>query len=138
MVFRRRSNGKFLIYDWKRTKAIKTENSYQKGLAPLDHLDDCNYWHYTLQLNVYRWILENLYDMEIEGLALIVLHPENKNYKRIKLNRLEDEVADMLACRLRALEAGGEAAVILPVPAIVEKSKDKSKTTLITDYMMTD
>jgi hypothetical protein len=76
--------------------------------------------------------------MEIEGLALIVLHPENKNYKRIKLNRLEDEVADMLACRSRALEADGDAAVILPVPAIVEKSKDKSKTTLITDYMMTD
>ena len=92
MVFRRKSNGKFLIYDWKRSKAIKTENTYQKGLAPLDHLDDCNYWHYTLQLNVYRWILENLYGMEIEGMAVIVLHPDNKNYRRIKLNRLEDEV----------------------------------------------
>ena len=136
MVFRRKSNGKFLIYDWKRSKAIKTENTYQKGLAPLDHLDDCNYWHYTLQLNVYRWILENLYGMEIEGMALIVLHPDNKNYRRIKLNRLEDEVEDMLACRLRALAAGGEAAVLLPVPEIVEKSK--AKGSLITDYMMTD
>lgn len=138
MVFRRKSNGKFLIYDWKRSKAIKTENTYQKGLAPLDHLDDCNYWHYTLQLNVYRWILENLYGMEIEGMALIVLHPDNTNYRRIKLNRLEDEVEDMLACRLRALAAGGEAAVLLPVPEIVEKSKSKAKGSLITDYMMTD
>ena len=138
MVFRRKSNGKFLIYDWKRSKAIKTENTYQKGLAPLDHLDDCNYWHYTLQLNVYRWILENLYGMEIEGMALIVLHPDNKNYRRIKLNRLEDEVEDMLACRLRALAAGGEAAVLLPVPEIVDKSKSKAKGSLITDYMMTD
>jgi hypothetical protein len=138
MVFRRKSNGKFLIYDWKRSKAIKTENTYQKGLAPLDHLDDCNYWHYTLQLNVYRWILENLYGMEIEGMALIVLHPDNTNYRRIKLNRLEDEVEDMLACRLRALAAGGEAAVLLPVPEIVDKSKSKAKGSLITDYMMTD
>ena len=76
--------------------------------------------------------------MEIEGMALIVLHPDNKNYRRIKLNRLEDEVDDMLACRLRALAAGGEAAVILPVPEIVEKSKSKAKGSLITDYMMTD
>ena len=126
MVFRRKSNGKFLIYDWKRSKAIKTENTYQKGLAPLDHLDE------------YRWILENLYGMEIEGMALIVLHPDNTNYRRIKLNRLEDEVEDMLACRLRALAAGGEAAVLLPVPEIVDKSKSKAKGSLITDYMMTD
>jgi hypothetical protein len=116
MVFRRKSDGKFLIYDWKRTREIKTSNKYQKGLAPLDHLEDCNYWHYTLQLNVYRWILENLYGLEVADLYLIIVHPDNKNYIRMRLNRLDDEVEDMLECRLRALKNNWHAPVMLPAP----------------------
>jgi len=115
MLFRRKSDGKFLIYDWKRSREIKTNNNFQKGLAPLDHLDDCNYWHYTLQLNLYRWILEHLYGMEIADLYLIICHPDNKNYRRMRLNRLDKEIEDMLACRKRALEEKWHAPVMLPV-----------------------
>lgn len=116
MLFRRKSDGKFLIYDWKRSREIKTSNKYQKGLAPLQHLDDCNYWHYTLQLNLYRWILEHLYDMEIAEMYLIICHPENKNYKRMRLNRLDEEIEAMLACRKRALDMKWHKPVMLPVP----------------------
>lgn len=116
MLFRRKSDGKFVIYDWKRSREIKTHNDFGKGLAPLDHLDDCNYWHYTLQLNVYRWILENLYGMEIADMFLIICHPDNKNYIRMRLNRLEKEVEDMLACRKRALELKWSSPVVLPIP----------------------
>jgi len=116
MLFRRKSDGQFLIYDWKRSREIKTSNKFQKGLAPLDHLDDCNYWHYTLQLNLYRWILEYLYDMKIADMYLIICHPENGNYKRMRLNRLDDEIEAMLDCRKRALEEGWPEPVKLPVP----------------------
>jgi len=54
MVFRRKSDGKFVIYDWKRSKEIKSENPFSSGLYPLNHLPDTNYWHYSLQLNVYK------------------------------------------------------------------------------------
>ena len=117
MLFRRKSDGKFLIYDWKRSKEIKTSNPWGKGFAPLNHLDDCNYWHYTLQLNVYRWILENLYDMEIADMYLIICHPDNKNYKRMRLNRLDYEVEEMLNCRKRAIEMKWPAPVVLPMPS---------------------
>lgn len=116
MLFRRKSDGKFLIYDWKRSREIKTSNNFGTGFAPLNHLDDCNYWHYTLQLNLYRWILEHLYNMEIAEMYLIICHPENKNYKRMRLNRLDKEIEDMLECRKRALEAKWPAPVMLPVP----------------------
>lgn len=116
MLFRRKSDGKFLIYDWKRSKEIKTSNQYQTGLAPLNHLEDCNYWHYTLQLNLYRWILEHLYGMEIAEMYLIICHPDNKNYKRMRLNRLDDEIEAMLACRKRALDEKWPHPVKLPVP----------------------
>jgi hypothetical protein len=116
MLFRRKSDGKFVIYDWKRSKEIKTSNDYQKGLAPLNHLDDCNYSHYTLQLNIYRWILENLYDIPIAEMYLIICHPNNNNFIRMRLNRLQDEVEAMLACRKRALDEGWHESVKLPLP----------------------
>ena len=115
MVFRRKSDGKYLIYDWKRSKEIKTENNFQTGLGPLSHLPDCNYWHYSLQLNVYRWILETLYDIEIADMYLLILHPDNGNYRRMMLNHMDDEVNDMLDCRLRAVAGGCKQAVILPI-----------------------
>ena len=117
MVYRRKSDGKFLIYDWKRSKEIKTENKFQTGLPPIQHLPDCNYWHYTLQLNVYRWFLENLYGLEIDDMYLLVLHPDNKNYKRVRLNRMDEEVDAMLNCRLRAVKEGLKQTVVLPLPA---------------------
>ena len=133
MLFRRKSDGKFLIYDWKRSREIRTSNEYQKGLAPLDHLDDCNYWHYSLQLNVYRWILENLYDMEIADMYLIICHPENANYKRMRLNRMDDEVEAMLACRKRAIQEGWPQPVKLPLPEVPVADGEEDS-----DYCMLD
>ena len=105
-VFRRKSDGAFLIYDWKRSKDIKMENKYENGLGPLSHFPSSNYWQYTVQLNLYRWILENHYGMPIKGMYLIVLHPDNKTYKRYPLNRLEEEIDDILAARRAGMERG--------------------------------
>jgi hypothetical protein len=116
MIYRRKSDGKFVIYDWKRSKDIKTANDFESGYPPLNHLPNCNYWHYTLQLNVYRWFLETFYGLEVAELYLIILHPDNKNYRRLRLNILEDEVQDMLACRKRAIEEKSKSLVLLPMP----------------------
>lgn len=51
-------NGDFIISDWKTNKEIKTSNRFTKMLAPISHLDDCNYIHYKLQLSTYAWMLE--------------------------------------------------------------------------------
>src|SRR5580692_1217064 len=51
------------IEDYKTNKEI-TENSYgfeygrpQMLLAPVDHIMDCNYWHYALQLSIYMKLI---------------------------------------------------------------------------------
>lgn len=116
MIYRRKSDGKFVIYDWKRSKDIKTANDFESGYPPLNHLPNCNYWHYTLQLNVYKWFLETFYGLEVAELYLIILHPDNTNYRRLRLNMLDDEVQDMLACRKRAIEEGSKSLVLLPMP----------------------
>ena len=123
MVFRRKSDGKFVIYDWKRSKEIKSDNPFGSGLAPLEHLPDTNYWHYTMQLNVYKWILEKYYNVEVGDLYIVILHPDNTSYRRMRLNIMEDEVEDMIECRRKAVECG-KGTVILPT---VEYEKEKGK-----------
>ena len=46
-------DGRLVIIDWKRCKQIKFD-SFEQMQPPIDHLADCNYWKYCLQLNVYR------------------------------------------------------------------------------------
>jgi hypothetical protein len=117
MVFYRRSDDSYVIYDWKRSKEIKQSAFGEEGgHGPVAHLPHCNYWHYTLQLNVYRWFLETYYGLKISDMYLVILHPNNTNYKRYKLNRLEDEVLGMLEARKRALEEGGKEIVVFPPP----------------------
>ena len=95
-VFRRKRDGAFFIYDWKRCKDIKTENSFQSCLDPISHLPDTNYWHYTLQLNVYRYILETYYDIPIRQMFLVVLHPENDTFRKLQLNRMDQETYEIM------------------------------------------
>ena len=98
MVFYK-PDGTLAIYDWKRTEELKMHNDYQKGLSPVEHLPDTNYWHYSLQLNVYRYILQKHYGVTVSELALVVLHPNNTSWKVARLNLMDSEVADMMDTR---------------------------------------
>jgi hypothetical protein len=112
MVYRK-PDGTLAIYDWKRAKEIKMENPWQKMYAPLDHLPDTNYWHYSLQLNIYRRILQEKYGETVSELALVILHPNNKSYKVVRINMMDDEVEAMFqtrAARLAAAAAVGNLA----------------------------
>ena len=104
MVYKK-PDGTYAIYDWKRAKEIKYENRYQSALAPLSHLPDTNYWHYSLQLNVYRRMIEENYGCVVSEMALVVLHPNSSSYKVIKINRMDDEVTLMFQTRAAAVAA---------------------------------
>jgi hypothetical protein len=71
----------------------------------IEHLPDTNYWHYALQLNLYKYILETKYDKKITDLYIIVLHPEAQNYQRIKLPDLQSEVAELIMERIQKIHA---------------------------------
>lgn len=47
------------LVDWKTSKAInKKAYKGEKGLKPLQEIDDCNYNKYTMQLSLYAYMLE--------------------------------------------------------------------------------
>ena len=74
-------------------------------------------------MNVYKWILETYYNLEVADLYLVILHPDNPSYRRMRLNILSDEVEDMIECRRRAVEAGCKQSVLLPVPEEPEETQ---------------
>jgi ATP-dependent DNA helicase PIF1 len=89
------------IYDWKRSKdiSIKSFNN-ETGKYPLDNVLDANYYHYSLQLNLYKRILEKYYDKKIKEMFLVVLHPNNSNYEKINILNMEKEIDLILQFRL--------------------------------------
>mgnify|MGYP005987874575 CR=1 FL=1 len=106
MVFEK-EDGHLLIYDWKRSKGIVKTNGFGKWGQKecIEHLPDTNYWHYCLQLNTYKAILEEKYGKIVDELYLVCLHPENKNknYQRIKVVNLQDEVKGLFDLRRKEL-----------------------------------
>jgi ATP-dependent exoDNAse (exonuclease V) beta subunit len=95
MIFKN-SDETFSIYDWKRCKTITKENYYNKYSCnkAISYLPDTNYWHYALQLNIYKYILEEKYQLKIKDLILVQLHPENTKhtYELHTLPDLSNEV----------------------------------------------
>jgi ATP-dependent exoDNAse (exonuclease V) beta subunit len=103
MVFQDENDGKFYIYDWKRCKEIPHEGFNGKCAKEscIQHLPDSKFWHYSLQLNTYRRFLEDKYNIPIEGMYLVCMHPDNayKTYERIQVQRLEKEMNDLFDIR---------------------------------------
>ena len=98
-------NGEYEIYDWKRSREINKNSKFNKWLNHhvVDHLPDTNYWHYALQLNIYKAILVEKYNMNITNLYLVVLHPEHSDYLRIPIPDLQNEVRMLFQDRYNKL-----------------------------------
>lgn len=105
MLFTDSSNN-FYICDWKRSKEIKTTNRYEKCKHPiLVDIPDCNFYHYSFQLNTYKYILEKNYDIKINYMFLICLHPDNKNnsYIKIDIPDLQEIINNLIKLKMNPL-----------------------------------
>lgn len=108
MVFYNERDNTYEIYDWKRCQEIKYDNEFGKNaLVPcIYHLPDTNFWHYSLQLNTYKKILQDKYGLQISDMYLICIHPDNpyKKYDRIKVADLTKEVNELFEYRKSCLK----------------------------------
>ena len=98
MVYKNKDTNNFDIYDWKRSKEIK-KDSRDNAFSPIDHIPNSNFWQYSLQLNIYKYILEKNYNIKIGDLYLVVLHPNHYTYRKIKAPLLADEVFSITETR---------------------------------------
>lgn len=91
------------ILDYKSNKELKTKSFYdrrrkksEKMKYPLNHLDDVNFWHYTMQLSTYAWMIEQI-DPRFNIKKLILLHHDHNDNKQLyELQYLKKSVEAML------------------------------------------
>lgn len=75
-------DGTYGIYDWKCVASLNTGNQWSVAMKnPFESMLDTNYYHYTLQLNMYKYILERKYNFKVSTMCLIQLHPSIAEYK---------------------------------------------------------
>ena len=97
MVYENLDDGTLSIYDWKRCKSIDKTNGWNKFAITecISHLPDSNFWHYALQLNTYKTILERNYGKRVADMYLVRLHPDSTTYQLLKVPVLENEMNDL-------------------------------------------
>lgn len=71
--------GEFFIIDWKTNKKIDTDSWGKFMLPPYNSTPDCSFYHYSLQLSLYK----DMYN-ENEIKDCYIVHLDNENYKIIK------------------------------------------------------
>ena len=90
-----------IILDYKTNKEIKLE-SYkdEKMLYPLNDIPDCNYYHYCLQLAIYKQIIEHETNLKIHPKKwLIWMNEVNDDYILYDCENLDDAAKKILEAR---------------------------------------
>jgi len=92
----------YIIIDHKTNASIDTENKYDKyGLDPIDHVDDTNFFHYALQLNLYEYLLKyGHYVPQYAKFKLYLNHLTETSGKLIELPDMQSEIKDMMIAHL--------------------------------------
>jgi len=98
-------DGTLMIYDWKRAKEIVKASAFMKYATRdcISHIPDTNFWHYALQLNTYKAILEKNYGKTVTKLALVCLHPSKRNFEVMPVPILREEISALFALRMNIL-----------------------------------
>lgn len=75
----------FQIWDWKSNKKIRKKNHFQAMKSPLSHLDDCEMTLYSLQVNLYKYILRRrLPELKIGDCFIVWFNEKNSEAEIIK------------------------------------------------------
>lgn len=116
MVYKNVQDGTYTLVDWKRCKQIYKANRYhdnkkknkigRSGKGVMSEYPDCNFTKYSLQLQIYRYILENTYGMVVRDMKLVVIHPSKPNYEVHAIEMESDLYTKTVPEIFRALRRG--------------------------------
>jgi PD-(D/E)XK nuclease superfamily len=96
------------LLDWKTSEKIYTSsfNSKMGNHKFTSNLMDCNYIHYSLQLTLYQYILENSYGIKIANRT--ISHLGESKVTSYKTDYFEREIENMLKADRTALKQKAE------------------------------
>lgn len=86
----------YVLVDWKRVKSIDYAGINQ-GKDVMKHVADCNYSKYSLQLSLYKQLI----DVKIQTMYIVQMHPDIENYRKITAVDFNFEAATLLKFKER-------------------------------------
>ena len=98
-----KNGNEIVLVDHKTNKEIKQKGGFNtntkstsKMKYPLNNLEDCNFYHYTMQLSTYAWMLQKLNPNFIIKDLILNHYDHNGNNTLYHCDYLKDEVERML------------------------------------------
>ena len=101
----------FTIYDWKRSgKVVNAQGQpiveafgYKMSFNGI-RLPDTAFYHYCIQQNLYRYMLESHYGIKIKAMNLVVLCPEYPNYFVAEVPKMDEVIEQVVGvCKMKDL-----------------------------------
>ena len=96
-------DGSFTIYDWKRSAKVVnafgqpiTEGFNGKMSLNGINLPDTSFYHYCLQQNLYRYMLETHYGIRVRAMNLVVLCADYPSYYVAQVPKMDEVVSQMI------------------------------------------
>ena len=96
-------DGSFTIYDWKRSSKVVnalgqpiTEGFNGKMSMNGISLPDTSFYHYCLQQNLYRYMLEQHYGIQVRAMNLVVLCASYPSYYVAQVPKMDEVVSKMV------------------------------------------
>ena len=88
--------GEYELIDWKTSKKIETVSFGNKmgTHEATKHIMDCNFYHYSVQLSLYRYILEECYNIKINN--QLIAHIRNDGVNALVAPYMKNEIREML------------------------------------------
>jgi hypothetical protein len=85
------------LYDWKRSKEIKKQAFRSSDTAndPIDGYPNSNFWKYSFQLNLYKYMIEKNYGYKVRDMYIVVFHPNNDSFMKYKISNLNEDIQKM-------------------------------------------
>lgn len=90
-------DGSLELGDFKTNKEILTKSKYgTKLLYPLDKFDECQVDTYTVQLNLYKYMLEE-HGFKVKKITLYHINPETRNIDIYKIPKIDKDIKSLLS-----------------------------------------
>lgn len=100
MILKSKFSDDILILDFKSNKKIDFESfGHKKMLVPLQKYEDCNYIHYSLQLNAYAFKLEYMTGIKAKEKLIVYFDCTKDNYQIIEPLEMRKEVEEIYEIR---------------------------------------
>lgn len=89
---------RYLLGDWKTNKEITVKNKYKQfAFDPISHIADTNYYHYSLQLSLYKYLLLSEGFLPPESkIEMGLFHITPESYKRYEIAYYKNDIINML------------------------------------------